>query len=164
MATVHMICGSTGAGKTTFARTLAADKHSVLFSIDEWMKNLFWMDATESADIDWALPRVQRCEAQIWATTLQLLTMGQDVILDLGFSKGDQRRKFYKLAKEKGHTHTLYFLDVPADERRARVHKRNAGQTGTYEFQVTDDTFNWMESWFQAPADEELQSAKVIKS
>src|SRR5689334_16988583 len=42
---VHLICGSTGAGKTTYARRLADEIGAVVFSIDEWMAALFWMDA-----------------------------------------------------------------------------------------------------------------------
>ena len=42
---IYLICGSTGAGKTTYAIQLTAKVGAVRFSIDEWMKALFWMDA-----------------------------------------------------------------------------------------------------------------------
>ncbi len=42
---VHLIAGSTGAGKTTYARALAEQVGGVRFSIDEWMTALFWMDS-----------------------------------------------------------------------------------------------------------------------
>jgi len=40
----HFICGSTGAGKTTYALKLSDEIGAVRFSIDEWMAALFWMD------------------------------------------------------------------------------------------------------------------------
>ena len=42
---MHLLCGPTGAGKTTYARELAEAESAVRFSIDEWMSALFWMDA-----------------------------------------------------------------------------------------------------------------------
>src|SRR5947209_2765871 len=42
VATVHLICGSTGAGKTTYAKALATRTHAVRLSIEDWMAMLFW--------------------------------------------------------------------------------------------------------------------------
>jgi len=39
---VHLISGSTGAGKTTYARELSERIEGVCFSIDRWMSTLFW--------------------------------------------------------------------------------------------------------------------------
>jgi predicted kinase len=36
-----MVCGSTGAGKTAFAREVATSLNTVMLSIDEWMISLF---------------------------------------------------------------------------------------------------------------------------
>jgi len=38
---IHLVCGSTGAGKTTYARALSERIGAVRFSIDEWMTALF---------------------------------------------------------------------------------------------------------------------------
>jgi hypothetical protein len=56
-ATIHLLCGSTGAGKTTHARDLVAQTGAVSFSIDAWMAALFWMDAPEPPDPAWAIAR-----------------------------------------------------------------------------------------------------------
>jgi hypothetical protein len=42
---IHLICGSTGAAKTTYALQLAAELGAIRFLIDEWMAALFWMDS-----------------------------------------------------------------------------------------------------------------------
>ena len=42
---IHLIWGSTGAAKTTYALQLAPELGAIRFSIDEWMAALFWMDS-----------------------------------------------------------------------------------------------------------------------
>jgi len=48
----HVVAGSTGAGKSTFARELASRVGGVRFSIDEWMTRLYWMDSPEKKDFE----------------------------------------------------------------------------------------------------------------
>jgi len=65
-ALLHFLVGSTGAGKTTHAIDFCEQAGAVRFSIDEWMARLFWMDAPQPIEADWAMARVQRCSEQIW--------------------------------------------------------------------------------------------------
>ena len=60
---IHLICGSTGAGKTTYALQLAEKLYAVRFSIDAWMAALFWMDTPQPLDPAWSIERVERCMA-----------------------------------------------------------------------------------------------------
>ena len=83
MQKVFLISGSTGAGKTTYAKKLAKEHSAQVFSVDEWMKTLFWMDAPKGGDLKWALERVRRCEDQIWLVARRLLDSGQPVIYAL---------------------------------------------------------------------------------
>ncbi len=162
MQKVFLILGSTGAGKTTYARKLAKECSAQVFSIDEWMKILFWMDAPDGGDIKWALERVRRCETQIWLIAKRLLDSGQSVILDLGFSKKDQRDRFKSLINSSGHQPELHFLDIDVEIRRKRVQERNLAKTETFEFEVDDQTFTWMESYFERPTSEELAESSVV--
>lgn len=160
-STVHLICGSTGAGKTTYARRLCSETSGFVFSIDEWMKNLFWMDSPNPPNLDWALERVRRCEDQIWLLSIALAKRC-DIVLDLGFSKQTQRKKFYDLVREAGLTSQLHYLDIPVDLRKKRVEHRNQQRTSTFEFEVDDKTFEWMENFFEPPNSHELVSAKIL--
>jgi predicted kinase len=162
LATAHLICGSTGAGKTTYSRELGKKKSSFLFSIDQWMKSLFWMDSSSRPDLDWALERVGRCEDQIWLIAEQLLKSGIDVILDLGFSRKIQREKFYHLSSAVGVRSQLHFLNIPVEVRKRRVIERNKRKSETFEFEVNEETFLWMETYFETPKGEELERAIVI--
>jgi predicted kinase len=150
-----MICGSTGAGKTSFAIKLAAEEAAARYSIDEWMGALFWMDAPDPPEFSWAIERVARCEGLIWDLALRDLAMGRHVVLDLGFSTRQQRDGFKARAAKAGTTAVLWFLDVPVEIRRARVAQRNQEQGETFDLTVDDETFDWMEGYFQPPSPEE---------
>ncbi len=59
----HLVCGSTGAGKTTYSVALAEREGGVHFAIDEWMATLFGPEAPATPDFGWIVARVGRCEA-----------------------------------------------------------------------------------------------------
>ncbi|WP_224244070.1 AAA family ATPase [Hyalangium gracile] len=162
MPTVHLICGSTGAGKTTYALVLADRVGAIRFSIDEWMASLFMMDYPLKPDLAWALERTARCEAQMWRMAEQLLARGHDVIFDVGLSKREHRDRFRARAAQVGFPTRLHFLDVDANTRRERVRRRNTEQAATYSFEVTDAMFDFMEGFFERPTADELVGAEVI--
>ena len=161
MALAHLICGSTGAGKSTYAKNLAKTNQALVFSIDEWMQNLFWKDTPKPSSYEWAMERVLRCEVQIWQVARNLLDLDHEVILDLGFSTKEQRERFRKLL-EATHSSQLHYLDIPADIRWQRVKARNQSQGETFQFEVTRETFDWMEKHFEAPEAEELSEATIV--
>jgi len=161
---VNLVSGSTGAGKTTFARKLAEERQAVRFSIDEWMNNLYWPDQEPGVDYRWAIERVERCERQIWANALEVLRCGRDVILDLGFTEKRQRARFAKLAEEAGEELVTYYVAADPDVRRARVRQRNDEKRETFEFEVTDDMFEFMEGIFEPPTDDETGELETIQT
>jgi predicted kinase len=164
MPVVHFICGPTGAGKTTYAIALAGRAKAVRFTIDDWMTNLFVADRPppSPASLPWALDRTARCEAQMWSVAEPLLARGIDVVFDLGVSRRDQRDRFRMRAAQTAGSIKMHYLDVPRETRRARVHARNAQQTGAYAFVVSDAMFDWMEQWFELPSDDELYGAMIV--
>ena len=162
MATVHMICGPVGSGKTTFGRKLAAERKAVFFCLDEWMAALFMMDAPDPLTLDWALPRTQRCEQQIWAVARQLLAHGTDVVVELGFFKRDQRERIRELVREAGVPLETHVLEVPREVRRDRVRLRNQG-SATYTVAVDDAMFDWAENYYETLDERELAQAHVIR-
>ena len=91
---VHLVCGSTGAGKTTYSLRLSSRLGAVRFSIDEWMEALYWMDRPAPLDPAWSMARVERCYGQIWETARQVASRGVPCVLDLGFSRAESRLGF----------------------------------------------------------------------
>lgn len=155
MPTVHLVCGPTGAGKTTFARKLATECEALRFSIDEWMATLFAADAPAPLTFEWAIERVGRCEEMIWQTGLAALAAGRDIVLDLGFTTREQRDRFRALAMEAGHGVALHHVTASREVRLARVRRRNEDGSETLAFEVTDGMFDFMEDRFELPAPEE---------
>jgi predicted kinase len=162
VASVHLVCGSTGAGKTTYAKALADRARGIRFSIDEWMANLFWADAPPAASFPWALERTGRCEAQMLAVAEQLVARGVDVVLDVGLARREHRDRLRFRALAMGAEVKMHYLDVDRDTRRARVQRRNTERTDTYAFHVTDEMFDYMESYFEPPSDDELYDAMIV--
>lgn len=98
--TTHTVFGPLGAGKSTFARQLSNKNNAVQLSIDEWMIQLFGPDRPKSMSLSWMEDRVRRCEKQIWSVAQQVLNVGSDVVLDLGFMRVSDRQRFIDLANE----------------------------------------------------------------
>ena len=150
----HIITGSTGAGKSTFARELAERVGGVRFSIDEWMTALYWMDSPEKKDFAWAMERIARCEEQIAAVAISLAAIGVDAVLDLGFTLREHREGWLKRARSAGIAVELHVLDIPAEVRWQRVCERNRGGE-TFSFEVTREMFDFMEARWELPSVEE---------
>jgi predicted kinase len=163
MAKAHLIFGPTGAGKTTYGRGLAEDHSAALFVIDEWMATLFSPDAPATPSLEWALPRVERCEKQIWAVAKQLLALGTDVALELGFFTRAQRDRVRALAAADRFMIRTHVLEAPLEVRRERVRKRNAGGAN-YSVEVDDATFDWAEKYYEPLGEDELRGATVVKT
>jgi len=161
---IHLIVGNTGAGKTSYAQKLKHTTSGIIFSIDTWNNTLFIPDKTENDGLEWFLERINRCESLIQQLCLQLNEAGTDAILDLGLSKHEHREKFRQFALKNQLALQLHFLDVPRDTRRQRILKRNSEQGSTYEFQVSEANFDFMESWFETPNKEELKNAIISTS
>ncbi len=154
-ADIILIVGSTGAGKTTYARRLADELGAVRFSIDEWMIGLFWADSPQPIEFAWTMERVERCEAQIFAMVRQLAARGVPAVLDLGFTTKAHRDKFRALAVEAGLSAAVHFIDVPADERWYRVNRRNKERGETYAMQVDRQMFDFMDAMWEPPLEAE---------
>jgi predicted kinase len=163
MPTAHLICGSTGAGKTTYAIALAGRIKGVRFSIEHWMSTLFLPDRSGSATVEWAVERMRRCEAQIWSVAEQVIASGRDVVLDVGLSRLQDRDRWRALVAGTRAESKLHYLDVGKSLRRTRVLTRNQQlAAGTHAFAVSESMFDHMEGWFEPPSDDELYGAMII--
>lgn len=159
---IHMVCGSTGAGKSTYALDLCQAIDGVHLSIDEWMVTLFWDDSPDPIEFEWTMERVNRCETQIWATALQLTQYKVPSVLDLGFTTKDHRAKFFDLAKEAELEVQLHFLDLPREDRWDRVQQRNKKKGSTFQLAVDREMFNFVEDMWEPPEDAEMAALNGV--
>lgn len=159
---IHLILGNTGAGKTTYAQVLKNNLQGVLFSVDHWNNTLFMVDKKPSDGVDWFLERIARGDTMIRSLVKQLEEAGVDSVLDLGFAKEERRAIFYAFAKANSFTYQLHFLDITKETRRERVVQRNIDKGDTFQFEVSNADFEFMETWFERPTDKELVGATLI--
>ena len=160
---IHLVCGSTGAGKTTYAGKLSRQLGAMPLSIDDWMVTLFSPDMPQPLDWTWIGERVARCERQIAATALRLGRLGVPSILDLGLLRADDRHRVAALATAAGLIVHLHFLDIDAAERWRRVDGRNAEKGETFRLTVTRPMFDFIETIWQPPAADEMATLNGVR-
>ena len=159
---IHLIVGNTGSGKTTYSTELKGKMNGIIFSIDKWNKTLFLPDKNSEDGLEWFLERIERAEEIIMELVKQLESIKTDSILDLGLSKVEHREKFREFAKSNGFEIKIHFLDITKETRMERVIKRNNEKGKTFEFEVSKDNFDFMESWFEKPSQKELDGGIII--
>jgi len=160
---IHLIVGNTGSGKTTYANNLKEKTKGIIFSIDKWNKTLFLPDKKPEDGLEWFLKRIERADTLISNLILQLESTQTNSILDLGLSKFEHREKFRKFANENNIEIKIHFLDITKDTRLKRISKRNIEKGETFEFEVTQENFEFMENWFERPSEMELKEGIIIK-
>lgn len=148
--TLHLVCGKIAAGKSTLCARLAAAPGAVLIEQDRWLKALYGDELRDVADYLRVLPKL--CAAMGPHVT-DLLKAGVDVVLDFPANTARMRAWMKSLADAAGAPHVLHLLDVPDEECRARLRRRNA--EGKHDFAASDAQYDEITSYFQAPADEE---------
>ena len=162
--TAHLIYGPTAAGKSTYARKLAIEVNGVRFAIDEWMHAMFGADVPERMDMSWVMPRVARCQAQVWSVAQQILGTGTDVVLELGLLRKMDRASVRAKVEQSGHLAVFHFVDAELPIRRQRVLHRNAEKGETYSFDVTPGMFEAMELYFERPTASELSESQLVRA
>jgi predicted kinase len=117
-ARLILTCGLPGAGKTAFARQLAADRGAVRLTKDEWLWAL--------GSTPWDEPTRAKVEHELWRLAQEILSLGLSVVLDFGLWARSERDGMRSAARGLGVGVELHFLDVPADELWRRIEARNS--------------------------------------
>ena len=117
-ARLILTCGLPGAGKTTLARQLAADRSAVRLTKDEWLWAL--------GSTPWDEPTRERVEHELWQLAQEILRLGLSVVLDSGLWARSERDEMRSVARGLGVGVELHYLDLPADELWRRIDARNS--------------------------------------
>ena len=149
MATVHLICGFLGTGKTPFSRPLAEQKSAVRFSVDELYLQLFTDEPTRELDAQ-AFERLLLMLSGVWP---QIVQAGVDVVLDFGFWRRAFRDDVRARASLIGAETRLYWLQCPDDVALARCLQRN-GLPGA--FLITAQDYRELKAGFEPPTSDEV--------
>lgn len=152
MATLHLMCGMVGAGKTTRAKQLEAATGAVRLCPDEWIAELL-ADQTDRAEADRLRDTV---EALQWDVAQRLLAAGADVIRENGFWGRGAREDCRDTARALGAQVCLHFLDPPEEELWRRLQERNALPETVGAYRVRREELREWITWFQKPDAAEL--------
>lgn len=163
LASVHLVCGATGAGKSTYAEALARRIGGVRFSIDEWIGRLYLPDQNVDKDFAWFLERVERCCAQMREVAGRMCPLGPPAVFDCGFTTRDERGKFAEWADARGLAVQLHVVDADPATRWARVIERNERRGETYVLHVTREMFDFMEDLWEPPDDHEMSARDGVR-
>jgi predicted kinase len=117
-ARLILTCGLPGAGKTTLARQLAADRGALRLTQDEWLIAL--------GSNPWDATTREKIDHELWHLAQDVLRLKVSVVLDFGLWARVERDEMRSAARELGVGVELHYLDVPTDELWRRIQARNS--------------------------------------
>ncbi len=149
-ATVYIICGFIGSGKTTFAKKLEKETGAVRITKDEWLIDLFGHDPSihKFEEYDQKICEISR------GIAFQFAEKGIDVIIDEGFWAKEQRDEMRKKIHSLGAKAVLCYIKTPIEIIRERMLERNNNLTKD-SFEISSEMFdNYLKYW-QPPSEDE---------
>lgn len=152
MATLHLMVGLPGSGKTTEAKRLEQACGAVRLTPDEWQFFLYGHDIGDPEHD----ARHTKVEALMWDVAQRLLRAGVDVILDFGFWTKSERDAFRRRAHALGAGSTIHYMDVPLEVIWERLAARNQSAGENAVFYVGREELDEWAGLFEIPTEEEL--------
>jgi predicted kinase len=143
--------GLPGAGKTTRAREIEAERGALRLTPDEWIEPLYGSNLSQEV-LDGARDPV---EAVQWSMAARALELRVDVVLDFGFWSREEREVFRTRAAMLGAASEICFCDVPFEELLERLQQRNAERPADT-FIVTAEQLRSWAAVFEPPNADEL--------
>lgn len=150
-ATLFLICGLPGSGKTTLARQLEASHQAMRLSPDEWIAEIL-ADTTDIAELDRLRSPIESIQ---WDLAKRALVLGVNVILEWGFWSQAERIQYRTEAEALGAHVELSYLNVGLNELWDRLWRRNANLPPGA-FIVTKENLEIWAKSFEPPTEEEL--------
>ena len=154
---VILLIGKICVGKSTYAKGLGG----MLISCDQLMQSMFPGGCGEQHDI-----LAERARKYLLGLARQCAEAGVTPVVDFGFWNPTTRREAIDALE--GFELDWRWLDVPEDEWKRRIAKRNAaiqaGQADPSDYFVDDGLLEKVNSLFIPPTEEELPGLTVIQN
>lgn len=144
---MYMLCGPAGSGKTTYAEDLVA-QGMLKLSIDEDMAQHGKAGEDYTFEEYPALERGVLYEHR--KKLVGSLVAGENVVLDYGFGRREERDKYKGLIEDSGGDWRLLYFATPKEVIWERLRERNL-RSDANAVPISEELFNDMFSWFEVP-------------
>jgi predicted kinase len=152
VATLFLIVGLPGAGKTERAKTLAAEQQALRLTPDAWMIPLFG-DPQPAGKRDVLEGRL------VWLA-LEALRLGTSVVLDFGLWGRDERSSLRWLARSVDASCHIIYLPIDRETQIERIQHRSV-RTPHETFVMTETDVDDSRARFEAPDAAELEEGEI---
>jgi predicted kinase len=152
---IHLLCGPSGAGKTTLAKKIHLEKQAVPLLIDKCLEPLSIPLIRDWAFAQTVLKKAEQCAAKILTKAEELLAQHNDVVLDIATFRRSDRDSVRAWAKRINSQLILYYVYAGRTARWNRVMNRNVKRGDTYSFDIPQWWFELAESVFEPPSEDE---------
>jgi predicted kinase len=149
-ATLYLMIGLPGAGKTTRAKEIEAAHAALRLTPDEWILALYGPDLDRPARDAVRDP----VEGLQWQLAQRALALGCNVVLDWGFWSRTERAAYRMHAEALGARVRMIVLDEAIQELWARITRRAASTMGT--LAISRAELDLWATWFEPPTADEL--------
>jgi predicted kinase len=152
VATLILMVGLPGAGKTTRAKELATAHHALRLTPDHWMIPLYGDNMANGKRFV--------LEGRLISVALQALRLGTSVVLDYGLWARDERSALRWLARATEAACQVVYLPVEKDVQLARIAERQ--ETAPHQtFPMTEADVDQWRKQFQVPDASELAGGQI---
>ena len=136
MATIHLMCGFIGFGKTTIAKQLEKTLPAVRLTHDEFMVQLYGRNMPYE-DFH---PNYDKVDDLLWNLADKIIGAGTDVIMDYGFWDHKNRDKAYEKAKKISDNVVFHNICCDISVAKSRTMQRSANDQN--ELYIREDEFD----------------------
>ena len=157
MATIHLMYGFIGFGKTTIAKKIAKEIPAVRLCIDDFNGKLFGRNPYSDGFGDY----IKLNKELIWDIVKETIENGIDVIIDSGGVSTKQRRtEELQRAKEITKNVILHIIQCDMEVAKKRTLERTAKNKNTLE--ITEQDFENCKKKFELIQECELKNYKIV--
>lgn len=152
-ATLFLMVGLPGTGKTTAARRIEVEHRALRLTKDEWMKALYGAaNPSEASDV---------IEGRLVEIGLRALELGVNVVIDFGLWGRDERSALRQAATDIGAAVELRYFELDPAEQRRRIDRRLAEQPHTTWHMTEEEMAGWA-AIISVPTPGELDGSEPI--